>query len=46
MADIEAFKNRDGDLNKVEFTQVEQPGSVGFFGHMKGFWVTFSTIID
>jgi NADH-quinone oxidoreductase subunit I len=44
VAEIEAFKNNDLDLKKVEFTQVDQPGSVGFLGHAKGFWVTFSTI--
>ncbi|MSX22820.1 MAG: NADH-quinone oxidoreductase subunit NuoI [Actinobacteria bacterium] len=44
VAEIEAFKNNDRDLKKVEFTQVDQPGSVGFLGHAKGFWVTFSTI--
>ena len=44
VAEIEAFKNNDRDLKKVEFTQVDQPGSVGFFGHATGFWVTFSTI--
>ena len=36
------MKNKD--LKKVEFTQVDQPGSVGMIGHIKGFWVTFSTI--
>lgn len=44
MSDIEAFKNNKVDLKKVEFDQVDQPGSVGFLGHAKGFWVTFSTI--
>ena len=44
MSDIEAFKNDELDLKKVVFEQVDQPGSVGFLGHAKGFWVTFSTI--
>ncbi len=44
MSEIEAFKNNELDLKKVEFEQVDQPGSVGFLGHAKGFWVTFSTI--
>ena len=44
MSDIEAFKNNELDLKKVVFEQVDQPGSVGFLGHAKGFWVTFSTI--
>ena len=44
MSDIEAFKNNELDLKKVVFEQVDQPGSVGFLGHAKGFWVPFSTI--
>jgi len=44
MSDIEAFKNNELDLKKVEFEQVDQPVSVGLLGHAKGFWVTFSTI--
>lgn len=44
VAEIEPLKNSDVDLKKVEFIQVDQPGSVGLIGHMKGFWTTFSTI--
>jgi NADH-quinone oxidoreductase subunit I len=44
MSEIEAFNSNDKGLEKVEFTQVDQPGSVGIFGHAKGFWTTFSTI--
>jgi len=44
VAEIEPLKSNEVDLNKVEFTQVDQPGSVGFVGHLKGFWTTFSTI--
>ena len=44
VAQIEPIKKNDLSLNKVEFTQVDQPGSVGLSGHLKGFWITFSTI--
>ena len=44
MSEIEPFNNNDKGLEKVEFTQVDQPGSVGVFGHAKGFWTTFATI--
>ena len=43
VAEIEPLKHNEVDLKKVEFTQVDQPGSVGLIGHMKGFWTTFST---
>lgn len=44
VAEIEPLKSNDIDLKKVDFTEVDQPGSVGLIGHMKGFWITFSTI--
>ena len=44
VAEIDAFKNNELDLTKVDFSQVDQPGSVGLYGHLKGFWITFSTI--
>ena len=44
MAEIEPFNNNDVELARVEFSQVEQPGPVGLLGHLKGFWITFSTI--
>ena len=44
VAEIEPFNNNDVELARVEFSQVEQPGPVGLLGHLKGFWITFSTI--
>ena len=44
VAEIEPFKNNNVELQRVEFSQVEQPGSGGLLGHLKGFWITFSTI--
>lgn len=44
VAEIEPFKNNDVELARVEFSQVEQPGPSGLLGHLKGFWITFSTI--
>ena len=44
VAEIEPFNSKNKDLKKVEFTQVDQPGSVGMIGHIKGFSVTFWTI--
>ncbi len=41
---LEPLKNQGLDLNGVEYSPVQQDGSVGIFGHLKGFWVTFSTI--
>jgi hypothetical protein len=41
VAEIEAFKNNDRDLKKVEFTQVDQPGSVGFLVTLKVFGLHF-----
>ena len=41
---MEPSKNKELDLNGVEFSQVEQNGTVGLFGHFKSFWITFSTI--
>ena len=44
VAEIEPFKNNEVELQRVEFSQVEQPGPSGLLGHLKGFWITFSTI--
>ena len=41
---LEPLKPKDLGINDVEFYEVEQTPPVGFFGAMKGFWVTFSTI--
>ena len=41
---LEPLKAKALDLNGVEYSPVQQAGSVGLFGHLKGFWVTFSTI--
>lgn len=41
---IEPQKAKTLDLNGVEYSPVQQDGSVGLVGHLKGFWVTFSTI--
>jgi NADH-quinone oxidoreductase subunit I len=41
---LEPLKPKDLGINDVEFYEVEQTPPVGFFGAMKGFWVTFSTM--
>ena len=41
---LEPLKPKDLGINDVEFYEVEQTPAVGFFGSMKGFWVTFSTM--
>jgi NADH-quinone oxidoreductase subunit I len=41
---LEPLKPKDLGINDVEFYEVEQTPSVGFMGHMKGFWITFSTM--
>lgn len=41
---IEPQKIKAFDINDIEFSQVEQSGPVGLLGHLKGFWITFSTI--
>ena len=41
---LEPLKAKTFDHNGVEYSPVQQDGSVGLVGHLKGFWVTFSTI--
>jgi len=41
---LEPLKPKELGINDVEFYEVEQTPPVGFFGSLKGFWVTFSTI--
>ena len=41
---MEPQKIKAFDINDIEFSQVEQSGPVGLLGHLKGFWITFSTI--
>jgi len=41
---MEPQKIKAFDINDIEFSQVEQGGPVGLLGHLKGFWITFSTI--
>ena len=41
---IEPQKAKMLDLDGVEYSPVQQGGSLGLVGNLKGFWVTFSTI--
>jgi len=41
---LEPLKPKDLGINDVEFYEVDQKPTVGFFAHMRGFWVTFSTM--
>jgi hypothetical protein len=43
---LEPLKPKDLGINDVEFYEVEQTPPVGFFGAMKRFWVTFSTMFQ
>ena len=41
---LEPLKPKDLGINDVDFYEVDQSPTVGFLGHMRGFWVTFSTM--
>ncbi len=41
---LEPIKKGELSLESVSYKQVDQPGPASFFGQLKGFWVTFSTM--